>query len=255
MDRDDFTLHRTVPSGCQGSVPVCLASSIPKTEEWKVYDLPDKENQIPYALNIDPKGNVWICGTGCDSLLRFDPKTEKLVEFRMPSRVTYTREIEFDADGNVWTCNSNGPARHTERGFGSIIKLELIAGENESPALGEMRCRVHQSCMVGTALPLVSGLPLRRRRHQLEGEPSVNRGISEQVADQPRETGAPRRWLPHACCSARLCHRQQRSNRAFADDVAVVCRRGHVRRSAAGAPSDSVAGQGRQAERLPPASR
>ncbi|MCZ6682574.1 MAG: hypothetical protein O7B26_05265, partial [Planctomycetota bacterium] len=98
----------------------------PKTEKWKVYDLPDKDNQIPYALNISPKGNIWICGTGNDTLLRFNPKTEKLVTFRMPSRVTYTREIEFDDEGNVWTCNSNSPARHTERGHGSIIKLEII---------------------------------------------------------------------------------------------------------------------------------
>ena len=98
----------------------------PKTEKWKVYDLPDAENQIPYALNIDPKGYVWICGTNSDSLHRFDPKTEKLVEFRLPSRVTYTREIEFDEDGNLWTCNSNGPARHSERGYGSIIKLEIL---------------------------------------------------------------------------------------------------------------------------------
>ena len=101
----------------------------PTTEEWKVYDLPNKDNQIPYALNIDPQGYVWICGTGNDTLYRFDPQAEKLVEFRMPSRVTYTREIEFDEDGNVWTCNSNGPARHTERGFGSIIKLELVEQE------------------------------------------------------------------------------------------------------------------------------
>lgn len=97
----------------------------PKTEKWRVYPLPDTENQIPYALNIDPKGYVWICGTGNDTLYRFDPKTEYLVEFRMPSRVTFTREIEFDEDGNLWTCNSNGPARHSERGYGSIIKLEL----------------------------------------------------------------------------------------------------------------------------------
>ncbi len=101
----------------------------PKTEMWKVYDLPDAENQIPYALNIDPKGYVWICGTGNDTLHRFDPKTEDLVEFRMPSRVTYTREIEFDAEGNVWTCNSNAPAHHTERGYGSIIKLEIVGGK------------------------------------------------------------------------------------------------------------------------------
>lgn len=101
----------------------------PKTEQWKVYDLPDAENQIPYALNIDPKGMVWICGTGNDTLHRLNPKTEELVEIRMPSRVTYTREIEFDAEGNVWTCNSNAPVRHTERGYGSIIKLEIVGNE------------------------------------------------------------------------------------------------------------------------------
>ena len=98
----------------------------PKTEKWKVYELPDADNQIPYALNIDPKGYVWICGTNSDSLHRFDPKTEERVEFRLPSRVTYTREIEFDKEGNLWTSNSNGPARHSERGFGSIIKLEIV---------------------------------------------------------------------------------------------------------------------------------
>ena len=98
----------------------------PKTEKWKVYELPDADNQIPYALNIDPKGYVWICGTNSDSIHRFDPKTEERVEFRMPSRVTYTREIEFDEEGNLWTSNANAPARHSERGFGSIIKLEIL---------------------------------------------------------------------------------------------------------------------------------
>ncbi|MDE0594505.1 MAG: carboxypeptidase regulatory-like domain-containing protein [Roseibacillus sp.] len=96
----------------------------PKTEEWTVYPLPDAANQIPYALNVDPKGKVWICGTGNDTLYRFDPKTEQLLEFRLPMRVSYTREIEFDAEGNVWTSTS-GPARHMETGCGAIIKLEV----------------------------------------------------------------------------------------------------------------------------------
>ena len=100
----------------------------PKTEKWTVYDLPDAENQIPYALNIDPKGHVWICGTGNDTLNRFDPKTETLIEFRLPMRVSYTREIEFDSEGNVWVSTS-GPARHMERGFGAVIKLEILSEE------------------------------------------------------------------------------------------------------------------------------
>lgn len=96
----------------------------PNDEKWTVYELPDAENQIPYALNVDKDGIVWICGTGNDTINRFDPKTESLVEFRLPTRVSYTREIEFDDDGNVWTSTS-GPARHMERGVGAVIKISL----------------------------------------------------------------------------------------------------------------------------------
>ena len=98
----------------------------PSTEEWTVYPLPNYQNQIPYALNVAPDGMVWVCGTGNDTLYRFNPKTEYLVEFRMPAQVTYTREIEFDKDGNIWTSNSQAPVRHMENGCGGIIKLEIL---------------------------------------------------------------------------------------------------------------------------------
>lgn len=96
----------------------------PKSEQWTVYELPDAENQIPYALNVDKDGIVWICGTHNDTINRFDPETETLVEIRLPTRVSYTREIEFDDEGNVWTSTS-GPARHMERGVGSVIRISL----------------------------------------------------------------------------------------------------------------------------------
>lgn len=96
----------------------------PNTEYWTVYELPDAENQIPYALNVDKDGIVWVCGTGNDTINRFNPVTETLVEIRLPTRVSYTREIEFDDDGNVWTSTS-GPARHMERGVGAVIKISL----------------------------------------------------------------------------------------------------------------------------------
>ena len=96
----------------------------PNTEYWTVYELPDSENQIPYALNVDKDGIVWICGTGNDTINRFDPVTETLVEFRLPTRVSYTREIEFGDDGSIWTSTS-GPARHMERGVGAVIRISL----------------------------------------------------------------------------------------------------------------------------------
>ena len=105
----------------------------PQTEKWTVYDLPDKENQFPYALNIHPQtGDIWICGTTNDSMFRFIPKTEELIEYPMPSRVTYTREIEFGKDGSIWVCNSNWPNRHTERRMGSIIRITLDGTVDEA---------------------------------------------------------------------------------------------------------------------------
>ena len=96
----------------------------PDSEQWTVYELPDAENQIPYALNVDKNGIVWICGTHNDTINRFDPKTETLVEIRLPTRVSYTREIEFVDDGNEWTSTS-GPAWHMERSVGSVIRISL----------------------------------------------------------------------------------------------------------------------------------
>ena len=109
----------------------------PNTEYWTVYELPDAENQIPYALNVDKEGIVWVCGTHNDTINRFDPKTETLVEFRLPNRVSYTREIEFDDDGNVWTSTS-GPARHMERGVGAVIRISL---PKELPEGGGIKLR------------------------------------------------------------------------------------------------------------------
>ena len=107
----------------------------PNTEYWTVYELPDAENQIPYALNVDRAGIVWICGTHNDTINRFDPKTETLVEYRLPTRVSYTREIEFGDDGSVWTSTS-GPARHMERGVGAVIRISL---PKELPEGGGMK--------------------------------------------------------------------------------------------------------------------
>jgi streptogramin lyase len=116
--------------GCGSGV---FAKLDPETEKWTVYDLPDKENQFPYALNVHPQtGDVWICGTTNDSMFRFIPKTEELIEYPMPSRVTYTREVEFAPDGSVWVCNSNWPNRHTERRMGSIIRISLDGTVNEA---------------------------------------------------------------------------------------------------------------------------
>ena len=62
---------------------------------------------MPYALSVRPKtGEVWVNGTGSDTMIRFNPKTETFTEYRMPTRVTYTREVEFDQEGDVWVLST-----------------------------------------------------------------------------------------------------------------------------------------------------
>jgi hypothetical protein len=44
--------------------------------------------------------------------------------YPLPTRVTYTREIDFDALGRVWTSNSNSPAWQIEDGQPRVLRLD-----------------------------------------------------------------------------------------------------------------------------------
>lgn len=104
-----------------------FASYDPAKDEWKVFPLPYDGDDIPYALNVNPKTqDIWICLASSDSLYRYTPSTGKGVQFKFPTRVTYTREVEFDSEGNAWMCNSNFPVRHIENHFGSIIRVKML---------------------------------------------------------------------------------------------------------------------------------
>ena len=64
------------------------------------------------------------CGTESDTLIRFDPETEHFAVYPLPTRVTYTREIDFDAEGRVWTSNSNTPTWQIEGGTPRVLRLD-----------------------------------------------------------------------------------------------------------------------------------
>src|SRR5439155_26194387 len=81
--------------------------------------------ETPYALNVDRRTDtVWICGTQSDTLIRFEPASERFTVYPLPTRVTYTREIEFGPGGAVWTSNSNLPAWQIEGALPKVIRLE-----------------------------------------------------------------------------------------------------------------------------------
>ncbi|MEA2624859.1 MAG: hypothetical protein QOD06_904 [Candidatus Binatota bacterium] len=111
-----------------------------KTREFKTWDLPilPKGTDTPYALNVDRRTDtVWICGTNSDTLIRFEPESEKFTIYPMPSRVTYTREIDFDDQGGVWTSNSNTPGWHMEADLPHVIRL-LPDGEARTAEVAKL---------------------------------------------------------------------------------------------------------------------
>ena len=82
-------------------------------------------SETPYALHVDRRSDaVWVCGTNSDTLMRFEPEARRFTVYPLPTRVTYTRELDFDALGNVWTSNSNVPTWQIEGGFPRVLRLD-----------------------------------------------------------------------------------------------------------------------------------
>jgi streptogramin lyase len=117
----------------------------PATREFTEYALPTlaptssgRAVDTPYALNVDRERDiVWICGTNSDTLIRFDPAVAEaggngFRVYPLPTRVSYTREIDFDAQGRVWTSNSNLPSWQIEGGFPRVLRLD--PGESDRTA-------------------------------------------------------------------------------------------------------------------------
>jgi cysteine-rich repeat protein len=106
----------------------------PAIERWKVYPLPTGipgppgfgYSDTPYNLNANRRtGAVWINGSDSDTMIRYEPEHGQFTVYPLPSRASFTRDIEFDPDNNVWTCTSNEPSGPEEPGRGKFVKIEL----------------------------------------------------------------------------------------------------------------------------------
>ena len=128
-----FTAPRRLRFDSQGRLWIPGFSSAvvsrfdPKTRRFESWEIPiePKGTDTPYALHVErTTDTVWICGTNSDTLIRFDPHDERFLVYPLPTRVTYTREIDFDDRGRVWTSNSNTRTWQIERGQPRVIRLE-----------------------------------------------------------------------------------------------------------------------------------
>ncbi len=69
------------------------------------YDLPRPE-ALPHDAAMDSKGMVWYSDFGSQFLGKLDPKTGKIVEYRVPlmdpKAPTGSLDVGFDPNGNIW---------------------------------------------------------------------------------------------------------------------------------------------------------
>ncbi len=98
----------------------------PSKGQFTEYTLPTGKGDLAYALAIDPRDDsVWLCGTNSDSIIHFNPEDESFKVYQLPTKVSFTREIEVDHQGNVWTSISNMPFYQIEGGQGKIVRLSF----------------------------------------------------------------------------------------------------------------------------------
>jgi len=72
----------------------------------KTYQLPAGDGG-PYAVTVDGGGMVWANEIKTDTVVRFDPKTEKMRVVNLPSQNVGIRKMVVDASGRLWYMGSH----------------------------------------------------------------------------------------------------------------------------------------------------
>jgi len=99
----------------------------PAKDKFTPFEMPTGRGDSTYALAVDPKDDtVWACGSNSDSMMHLNPETGDVVTYRLPTRVTFCREISFADDGSVWTSYSNYPSVSIEGGSSVFVRIKPL---------------------------------------------------------------------------------------------------------------------------------
>ncbi len=62
---------------------------------------------VPYAVAVDKNHQAWINMINSDHVARFDPASQRFIEYQLPTRGTEIRHIGVDdnkATPEIWIC-------------------------------------------------------------------------------------------------------------------------------------------------------
>src|SRR5688572_29744954 len=111
----EFTADGTLMFSLQNSQ--MIGRLIPATGEVKLIKLSAPEKN-PYGVKIDRAGIAWISCAESNCILRVDPKTMELREFKLPEGSS-ARRLAFTSDGMLWYGNE---------GLGTVGRLDTKTG-------------------------------------------------------------------------------------------------------------------------------
>lgn len=120
-----------VPSYSEGSIHLFDTKKRQWTKKWTIPVEP-MGSEVPYAVFVNKQfddqktDEVWITGTQSDSMIRFNPATEQWTHYPLPSRVTYTRELDMDDKGRAWSSHASFPTWHVESGIPKVIRVDPV---------------------------------------------------------------------------------------------------------------------------------
>lgn len=117
-----------------------LMSYDTRTSKFETFKLPllgPNEYEVPYALNVHPQtGDVWITSNMSDRWFRFVPAAKTFITYPSPTRVTWLRDWEFTADGQVCSSQSNLPSYAIEDHIPAFICVDPAGGDKDRAAPG-----------------------------------------------------------------------------------------------------------------------
>ena len=113
-----------VPSYSEGTLNLFDTQKMQFVKSW-VIPVEPKGSEVPYAVFVDKQlDEIWITGTQSDSIIRFKPANEQWTIYSLPTRVTYTRELDMDDQHRVWSSHASFPTWHIEGAAPKVLRVD-----------------------------------------------------------------------------------------------------------------------------------
>lgn len=90
----------------------------PSTRQWTPY--PARKGSLPYGLAIGREKMIWYSTTFDNEVARLDPGTGKLEQYKIPTPKSDLRQMQADADGNLWVAGHES---------GKLVKVDSRTGK------------------------------------------------------------------------------------------------------------------------------